>query len=195
MLTVLLLPLVAKPALLIVRDRLPTYHSPRTHNRLKSTRHLASQVTDLIIERSDGMILWGTLAARHLLQRISFLEQCNMETIRGTIERLPTDIDNLYVHLFQRCFPDKEEPEMYTWTLNILRWALWSTRPLTVMELEVAMQSDQLEPIESHLNSIEDLGMLRLRKHITTFCSPLISIQQDDTVIVVHLSFKHFVQQ
>jgi ankyrin repeat protein/tetratricopeptide (TPR) repeat protein len=156
---------------------------------------LTTEVTEMIIERSDGMILWATLAARHLLQKISFLDPCNLETIGTTIEQLPPDIGNLYAHLFQRCFADQQETGMYTKTLNILRWVLWSTRPLTVMELDVALHPNKLEDFSTDHNSSEGLRTERLRVHIYTFCCPLISIQQDDTVTAVHLTFRYFVQQ
>jgi len=155
---------------------------------------LSSQLTDLIIKKSDGMILWATLATRHLLPRIPFIRPCNMETISKAIKQLPSDVEKLYAHLLQRCFPDIENLEIYTPVLNILRWVLWSTRLLRVDELEAALHCYHHEGSSTAQSSTRDNATDRLRFQITNLCYPLISIQQDDTVTIVHLTFKYFVQ-
>jgi hypothetical protein len=103
-------------------------------------------------------------------------------------------MEELYAHLLQRCFPYKNKMEIYTHVLNLLRWVLWSTRPLRVAELDAALSIYQHEGSFKGESLGRGIGTNRLRFQITNLCYPIISIQQDDTVAIVHLTFKYFIQ-
>jgi hypothetical protein len=55
-----------------------------------------------IIKTSDGMILWATLAARHILETVPTLDKFNEDAVLQIMDEIPSSISDLFAYLLQR---------------------------------------------------------------------------------------------
>lgn len=155
----------------------------------------SNHLKDAILRKCDGMILWATLAAKHLVAQAPLLNFHDLLALSRLIDDLPSKMTELYEHLLERCFPNDKGIELHAHALAILQWVLWSTRPLRIEELYLALNVSQATLTSKDGFCNEDIRIERLRFQIGTVCYPLLSIQQDSTVIIVHATFKDFIQQ
>jgi hypothetical protein len=72
---------------------------------------------------------------------------------------------------------------------NMLQWVTWAIRPLTLEELAVAIA---IRPGKTSMSAIEDEMETNLRRVLTLFFGPMLKIEPDDTVHLVHQSAKDF---
>lgn len=160
---------------------------------------LLRTISETMLSKSGGMFLWVRLVR-------DALKSCQTtEDIEETLENLPEGLDAAYKRVLERL--DSLPAIQKKRAVQILRWSLFSRRPLTVDQLVGVLG---IREGDKHLKSKQ---LIRdPHKHILELCSPFIEIRQiphepygigfnlfhrpvkdpDDFVCIVHFTVKEF---
>ena len=161
---------------------------------------VTSQVDRLktsIIQRHGDFILLATMAASHLVAVAeapkNILESDTL--LLQAAKELPPKAENLILHLLEQCFLGDGDGEKHAYALCIFQWVLWSRRPLHIHELALALAvaASGEEASENGYGPMAETQIQMLRHQIGTLCYPLITVQQDGSVAVVHSAFKEVI--
>lgn len=90
-----------------------------------------------ILRRAEGMFQWALLVTRSVVNRHRKLGNA-VSALLKIVEKLPSDLHKLYASLLE----DFELDEKHQ-TIKLLRWILFSIRPLTAEELQHALVADE----------------------------------------------------
>lgn len=90
-----------------------------------------------ILRRAEGMFQWALLVTRSVVNRHRKLGNA-VSALLKIVEKLPSDLHKLYASLLE----DFELEEKHQ-TIKLLRWILFSIRPLTAEELQHALVADE----------------------------------------------------
>ncbi|KAF4999305.1 hypothetical protein FGRMN_2533 [Fusarium graminum] len=123
--------------------------------------------------RANGLFLYAKLAMK------AFLEPGI--DIKDTINKLPLDLDDMYVGILQEHARRSGISEATQ--VNILQWVTHATRPLRLLELADIL----VETGSNDSKSLRDnKGLVR------SACGPLLEVLPDETVSVIHHSLTEF---
>ncbi|KIW85442.1 hypothetical protein Z517_00832 [Fonsecaea pedrosoi CBS 271.37] len=78
--------------------------SPLTSHLGGTSSMQASQLVDEVVVRADGVFLWVTLVVKSLLRGIK--NEDNWETLMERLDQLPSEIFDLYAHMWKRMADD-----------------------------------------------------------------------------------------
>lgn len=145
------------------RSSLPALGQDREHGR--------DLILESILEKSDGCFLWVRLVMDELKRVHTAAE------VQRVLQEVPIDMDDLYVRIL-----DKMETLQYGKRLAqaILVWAACAARPLTVEELQKAVELD----IDDDVDSIE--------RAIASTCGQLVYIDSNGCVQMIHQTARDF---
>jgi ankyrin repeat protein len=142
------------------------------------TTHQRETVIKTLVEKANGMFLWVSLI-------IDDLERTPICNIERRLQELPNTLHRLYEKILARVDLGAVER-----VKHILTWVVTAFRPLTVQELAIACELQQLHGL-GHIN-IEDL--VNYIKGDIGLCGPLLTIRTG-YVNLVHQSAKDFLLQ
>jgi hypothetical protein len=91
---------------------------------------LVHDIEETLIKGSNGMFLWANL----ILYDLKTSSQISLHAIRQKLETLPTGLPAVYKSILLAIKLEDVEA-----TNNILRWVVWSERPLKLEELKIAI--------------------------------------------------------
>ncbi|KAM5358037.1 hypothetical protein ACJZ2D_015659 [Fusarium nematophilum] len=124
--------------------------------------------------RANGLFLYAKLAMKAFLEPDA--------DISSTIQRLPLDLDDMYIDMLQEHARRSGISEMTQ--MLILQWATHATRPLRLLELADMLKTTVDDRKQFSLKDNKDL--------VRAACGPLLEILPDETVSVVHHSLTEF---
>jgi len=127
-----------------------------------------------ILEKADGCFLW----VRLVLEELSAIWTANQ--VEQALEDVPQGMDLLYARAVQ-CIASRPAPSIAL-AAAILTWSACATRPLSVSELQSALNLD----LGSTLHEP--------RQAIPSLCSQLVYVDRHDRVLMIHLTAKTFLQ-
>lgn len=135
----------------------------------------ASSLEESILRRANGMFQWAILVTRSIIDKHRQLGN-SIFALQKIIEELPLDLHKLYASLLQAIQKDEKHQ-----TVKLLRWILFSIRPLTAEELQHALVADEDMP-----GSIHDFhnspNFVDPEKGTTTFSKGLAEVREHDGV-------------
>ncbi|KAJ5094789.1 hypothetical protein N7456_010650 [Penicillium angulare] len=157
----------------------------------------AKDLGRLLASRCDGQFLWISLQ----MKSISPKAWTNQRLLQETISIAPTDLASTYKRNWAKILelPDEDQAR----AVNILRWLLFSFRPLTVQEFaEALLISEDCDMVLVN-EAPDDIDENFARNGILYYCGSLIDIRQSEdgedggsvatnTVHLAHFSVKEY---
>ncbi|KAL8911682.1 MAG: hypothetical protein Q9172_007630 [Xanthocarpia lactea] len=154
-----------------------TYEDIRTYARrsvesvLPDNEQTQSAVIEQVLAKASGSFLWVRLALETL--------EHNWHTeddIRRVLSELPQGMENLYIRMLAKV--QNQSPRIRAMAERILTWMACAWRPLSISELEVALQPDFT-------------GFIRLEETILDICGHFISVHSS-RVSIIHTTARDF---
>lgn len=143
----------------VVRDALP------------NDAHVQEDITRQMLMKASGSFLWVKLALKTLQD--SWHTQ---DDIRKALTEVPRGMEQLYEKMLKTV--EIQSPRLLLMTKRILTWASCCWRPLSIAELEIA-----LEP--------EFKGFVKLQDTIVQICGHFISVE-NSRLTLIHLTARQF---
>jgi ubiquitin carboxyl-terminal hydrolase 14 len=140
------------------------------------TEDLKDRVGKTLRSSADGMFLWVSLA-------VTILKQTPIGKVEKRLTEVPRSIDEVYKRVLLE-IPEGSEEEVF----NILKHVLFAFRPLTLMELGIVCG---MKPDHKSASSIPPEMLHGIRGDVE-LCGPLLKVQSNRTVHLVHHSAKEF---
>ena len=141
---------------------------------------------DSIVEKASSMMLWATLATRHLVKEARYAIDEDSSQLSKVLDSLPSEMQQLFTFLLERCF-DGEGPNFESsFAMNVFRFVLWSAQTLKIEEIGDAL-------LRSNGKARQLPNTETLKRRVSDLCYPLARVQDDGTVALVHSTFKDFV--
>lgn len=137
---------------------------------------LCAHVKDVFEKRAQGTFLWIGIVAQEL-------RACIATEVEEALKSFPSGLEPLFARMLLQIKPERRQT-----IAQILRWVVVAARPLTVLELSIAIK----QPNEDH-NHDRTVQFSReevLRDQISS-CGFFLSITED-TINLVHLSVKDY---
>ena len=144
------------------------------------TGRLGEEVRQALVDGSNGMFLWVAL----LVDDLKKFTNSTHQAIRKALKMLPPDLAGVYTNILRK-IRTKDQPVAQA----VLRWVVWAVRPLTIPELTIAIA---ILPEHTCMSSMHDDMQPDLRKVLRLIFGPLLRIEDDDTIHLVHQSAKDF---
>lgn len=152
-------------------DDIHTYVQRSVEYVLPDNKETQGHVTRKILEKASGSFLWVRLALETL--------EHNWHTeddIRRSLTELPQGMENLYCRMLAKV--QNQSPRLRAMAERILTWVACSWRPLSISELEVALQPDFT-------------GFIRLEETVVEICGDFVSVH-NSRVLIIHTSARDF---
>jgi len=139
---------------------------------------LRDEVQDVLIRGANGMFLWVSL----ILDDLQKSTTTRPRIIRDKLRSLPKTLPELYANILRKIKPEDEATAS-----TILRWIVWAARPMTLQELAIAIA---IRPNDTSMSSIQDEMETDLERVLRLVFGPMLNIDIDGTVHLVHQSAK-----
>jgi hypothetical protein len=152
------------------------------HIQPQFTGSLGEEVREALIHGANGVFLWVSL----ILEDLKRSTNTTPRAIRKELSTLPSDLAGVYIHILS-----KIRMEDQTTSQSILQWVVWSIRPLTLQELTIAIA---ILPKHTSMYSMQDDMQTDLRQVLGLIFGPLLRIDDDNIVHLVHQSAKEFLR-
>ena len=173
---VIRLPLVAEN----LKIDIAAFVEAKVLKELQLVGSLGEEVQKALIDGANGMFLWVSL----ILNDLKNSSNTTPRAIRNTLKKLPPDLPGVYINIMRKIRKEDE-----TAAQLILRWVVWALRPLRLQELTIAIA---ILPRHTSMSSMEDDMHLDMRRVLRIVFGPMLRIEDDDTVHLVHQSAKDF---
>lgn len=151
----------------------------------RKTEDLKHELSERLTDKSDGMFLWIKQQNLLLLRGSKTDSQ-----LRRVVEKMPSGLTDTYMRNWREITNQAEDD--YTRTLNMLRWTVFSFRPLTVAEITEALM---VHPESSGISQEEwpdEVNEEYIQEEIKGLCGSLVNIQaspkEDPSLSTVHLA-------
>jgi len=151
-------------------------------NKLPQFSAMAQEIQQVLIDGANGMFLWVSLILDDL--KTSFTSKPRI--IREKLKTLPSTLPDLYKDILRKIKPENQ-PAANT----ILQWVVWAMRPLTLKELTIATA---IRPHDTSLSTMEDEMELDMKTVLRLIFGPMLKIEANDTVHLVHQSARDFLR-
>jgi ankyrin repeat protein len=141
---------------------------------------MRDKIRQTLIKGANGMFLWVSL----ILEGFRTARSTKPRDITERLKNLPQGLSAIYLKILEDIRPDERETAR-----SILQWVTCALRPLTIEELRIAIA---IRPGATSLSTIEDDMEMDLRHVLRLMFGPMLKIQSDNTVHLVHQSAKDF---
>lgn len=141
---------------------------------------MAQEIQQVLIDGASGMFLWVSL----ILDDLKNSYTTKPRIIREKLRTLPSTLPDIYKDILR-----KIEPENQSAANTILQWVVWAVRPLTIKELTIATA---IRPHDTSLSTMEDEMELDMKTALRLIFGPMLKIEANDTVHLIHQSAKDF---
>jgi len=170
------IPLVAEN----LQSDITAYVEAEVYKQPQFSGRLGNEVRQALIDGANGMFLWVSL----VLEDLKKSTNTTPRGIRKALETLPPDLPGVYISILRNI---RNEDQIAAQT--ILRWVVWAIRPLTLQELTIAIAIRQEH---TSMSSIKDDMHTDLRQVLRLLFGPLLRIEADNSVHLIHQSAKEF---
>ncbi|CAH0024945.1 unnamed protein product [Clonostachys rhizophaga] len=176
-----------------VKDDTNTLSCHIVNKRLPNkTEEIRKDLSERLNSRCDGQFIWL------MMQQGSLRKGSNFMALKRAIDETPTGLDQLYKRNWDSILAYGERDREQAFAL--LRWAAFSSRPLTIGEIAEAIVLDEtLEdfPINELPDSIDDDY---INTEIVGLCGPLVEVRsksadqqpQFRTIHIAHFSIREY---
>ncbi len=134
-------------------------------------QNIRKDIIEQVLSNAGGSFLWVKLALETL--RDNWHTQ---DDIREVLTEMPKGMEHLYIRMLEKI--ESQSPRLQLMAKRILTWTACCWRPLSVAELQAA-----LEP--------EFSGFVRLQETIVQICGNFISVD-NDKVSLIHMTARQF---
>ncbi|SPJ82569.1 uncharacterized protein FTOL_09974 [Fusarium torulosum] len=139
---------------------------------------LHASIAQILIEKSNGMFLWVSLALKDVLSRSTINE------VENALLNLPRDLAELYESRIRSILDQGSVTRCLV--LEILSWLAYTSEPLTIRQLQ---QVVRIQVGEDHL-SHDDVPVSRLIKEV---CAGLVIVEPNEQLVMLsHHSFREW---
>ena len=149
-------------------------------NKLSKSRRYSDQlcahVKDVFRKRAQGTFLWIGIVAQELRRHMA-------TEVEEALKSFPSGLEPLFARMLLQIKPERRQT-----IAQILRWVVVAARPLTVLELSVAIKQPDYDLDNGH--TVPFSGDEVIRDQILS-CGILLSITRD-TVNLLHQSVKDY---
>jgi hypothetical protein len=139
---------------------------------------LGDEVREALIDGANGMFLWVSLILEDLKK------STKPRAIRKALETLPSDLPGIYMNILHQIRKYDQ-----TTAQSILQWVVWAIRPLTLEELTIAIA---IAPEHTSMSSMKDDMHIDLKQDLRLIFGPILRIEDDNTIHLIHQSAKDF---
>ena len=141
---------------------------------------LGEEVRQTLIDGAKGMFLWVSL----ILADLKTSTDTTPQAIRKSLKSLPPDLPGVYMNILRNI-----RARDHKTALSILQWVVWAIRPLTLQELTIAIA---VQPAHTSMSSMQDVMHIDIRQVLRLVFGPMLRVEEDNTVHLVHQSAKDF---
>lgn len=138
---------------------------------LPDNERIQAEVTKTILDKASGSFLWVRLALE-TLERNWHTE----DDIHKALTELPEGMENLYNSMLDKV--EAQVPRIQAMARRILSWIACAWRPLTIAELEIALQP-------------EFTKFVRLEETVVDICGHFVSVH-NSRVSMIHITAREF---
>ncbi|GAB1315399.1 hypothetical protein MFIFM68171_05609 [Madurella fahalii] len=157
------------------RDSIFQYLANNQHKIHAGTELQRAELLGKIIDKAQGCFLW----VRLVLEELSTV--WTMKQIERVLDDVPQGMDLLYSRAVELLLA--RPSHSVTVAKAILMWTICAIRPLTVAELQSALQLDIGTTVQDPENAIPSL------------CCQLVHVDKNGRVLIVHLTARTFLQE
>ncbi|CAG9956645.1 unnamed protein product [Clonostachys rosea f. rosea IK726] len=156
------------------------------------TEEIKKDLSERLNSRCDGQFIWL------MMQQGSLRKGSNFMALKRAIDETPTGLDQLYKRNWDSilAYGERDREQAFA----ILRWAAFSSRPLTIGEIAEAILLDETLddfPIDELPDSIDDDY---INTEIAGLCGPLVEVRskpadqqpQLRTIHIAHFSIREY---
>ncbi|KAL8366248.1 hypothetical protein RB595_007664 [Gaeumannomyces hyphopodioides] len=142
----------------------------------KRSEEQQAELADKMLAKSDGMFLWMKMLEGDLAKAN------NTKKVFRAVEQAPIGIQHLYVRNWDR-IANNPDSDAKARAFTILRWAAFSARPLTVLELVEALtiledgDADDLDDDELP-DEMSDIDEDYVQTNIVDLCGSLVEVRR-----------------
>lgn len=149
------------------------------------SKEAADAILAELVRRAAGMFLHAKLAWAHFTDGVGSWTRNIIDERFRQLQLLPPGLDALYYRILQSA-----DKRFHSELSEVLKWVVFSKRPLTVSELSVALAL-RAKPWRS-----KDIDTrISLREFLKKRLPHLIKVSLKDNVTLIHQSFKDFLLQ
>ncbi|CAG9981166.1 unnamed protein product [Clonostachys byssicola] len=156
------------------------------------TEEIRKDLSERLSSRCDGQFIWL------MMQQGSLRKGSNFKALKRAIDETPTGLDQLYRRNWDSILAYGERDRQQAFAL--LRWAAFSSRPLTIGEIAEAILLDETLddfPIDELPDSIDDDY---INTEIAGLCGPLVEVRSKSkdqqpqlrTIHIAHFSIREY---
>jgi len=150
-------------------------------NQAQFEGSLGEEVRRALIDGANGMFLWVSL----MLGDLKKSANTTPRAIRMALSWLPNDHPGVYIKILRQIRAEDLKTAQV-----ILRWVVRAVRPLTLQELRIATA---IMPAEhTSMSSMQDNMQTDLRQVLRLVFGPMLRIEDNSIVHLVHQSAKDF---
>ena len=135
------------------------------------------QLADIVQQRAAGSFLWAALILENTAQRLESVSRSDALDL----SQIPSTVNEIY---HQRL--DWALREDRTQVFQMLRWIVYAARPLSVKELNAALQNPPSCTTELSDSSVYQAEFLDLESTQTSLCGGLVLVSQDAHLVLAH---------
>ena len=155
-------------------------HEPKLFDSVNKKRKLRDEISSTIVQQANGMFL---LAKLHM---DSIATTRTPRAVQIALQNLPTEIGDTYDQAMERIEATNDYDRKIV--MNFLRWIAFSTRPLSVAEVEHASS------IATGTRDIDQDDILNAGE-LTSMCAGLVIVDASDIVRLVHFSAQSYFRE
>ncbi|KAL8870107.1 MAG: hypothetical protein Q9174_003770 [Haloplaca sp. 1 TL-2023] len=155
-------------------------HEPKLFDSVNKKRKLRDEISSTIVQQANGMFL---LAKLHM---DSIATTRTPRAVQIALQNLPTEIGDTYDQAMERIGATNDYDRKIV--MNFLRWIAFSTRPLSVAEVEHASS------ITTGARDIDQDDILNAGE-LTSMCAGLVIVDASDIVRLVHFSAQSYFRE
>ncbi|KAL6857583.1 hypothetical protein ACO1O0_005024 [Amphichorda felina] len=139
--------------------------------RLDLNEEEGEMLEQALIDKSDGMFLWVSLAIKEIMTSNSIFTK---EDLEGLIHNLPSGLRGLYGKAWAKAL-ELLPAELISLARTVLIWLLLAERPLTIEELTVAVA---VQPGDPRVPAPRKL-IRSLRRFVLDYLKPFVEVLED----------------
>ena len=156
-------------------DSIALYLEANKHMLHIHTEVQGQSILDKILQKSQGSFLW----VRLVMDELSTV--WTLDQVEQVLNEVPQEMDLLYMRILGHL--GSRPPRDVKITRAIINWTLYAIRPMTVDELQAALQLDIGTTVQNPHEGIPAL------------CSQLVNVDTNGRVLMIHLTARTFLQE
>lgn len=155
---------------------------------------LCQTIEGILKDRSGGMFLWVCLALDRLNEWVGITGGGAVENM---LRNMPSSLNAVYEEVLTRV-SDQGDKEVTARLNQMLMWSYFAKRSMKLDEMQIILflkPSDRSESQVQERFTKNYQDSEEFQKAISDLCGPLVTIQDDGTILLAHQSVRDFLSQ